>query len=75
MADHKSLADAAVDALAAVAQMDAGVTLEDFERHQVRTLKRMAEQTLTDAFRLARELAWLAEDVRKTAKDVKAGTT
>lgn len=71
MSDHKSLADAAVDALAAVSRMDAEVTNEDAERHQVRALKRLAEQTLTEAFRLARELAWIAEDVRKTAKEQK----
>lgn len=71
MSDHKSLADAAVDALAAVSRMDADVTNEDEARHQVRTLKRLAEQALTEAFRHARELAWLAEDVRKTAREAK----
>lgn len=67
MTDHKSLADNAVDALAAVARMEFGVTNEHDERHLIRNLKRHAEQALDNAFRLARELAWLAEDTRREA--------
>jgi hypothetical protein len=66
MAESRSLADSAVAALAAVSRMDMDVTNEDDERHHIRTLKRLAEQTLSDAFRHATELAYLAEDVRKT---------
>lgn len=65
MADRTSLADAAVDALAAVARMDWNVANEHDERHHIRSLKRLAETSLTDAFRQARELAWLAEDMHK----------
>jgi hypothetical protein len=66
MSEPRSLADSAVAALAAVRAMDQEVTNEHDERHQIRTLKRLAEQTLADAFRRASELAYLAEDVRKT---------
>jgi hypothetical protein len=66
MSEPRSLADSAVAALAAVHAMDQEVTNEHDERHQIRTLKRLAEQTLADAFRRASELAYLAEDVRKT---------
>jgi hypothetical protein len=71
MADQKSLADSAVDVLAAVSRMDFGLTNEHEERHQVRTLKRLAESALAEAFRHARDLAWLAEDVRKTSQDAR----
>jgi hypothetical protein len=68
MSEPRSLADSAVATLAAVRAMDAQTTNEHDERHQIRTLKRLAEQTLSEAFRAASELAWLAEDVRKTAQ-------
>jgi hypothetical protein len=72
MADRESLADQAVDALAAVARMGGNLTNEHEERHHVRTLKRLAEQKLTDAFRQARELAWLAEDMQREAEKRRA---
>jgi hypothetical protein len=65
VSDRKSLADQAVDALAAVARMDADVTNEDDLRYHVRSLKRIAEEHLGNAFRQARDLAWLAEDALK----------
>lgn len=73
MTDRSSLADRAIDALAAVARMDADVTNEHDERHHVRTLKRLAEEGLSEAFRHARQLAYLAEDVRRTAREQKEG--
>jgi len=72
MSDRKSLADDAVDALAAVGRMDFNVTNEHDERHLVRNLKRMAEQALEQGFRHARELAWLAEDTRREADKARA---
>jgi hypothetical protein len=69
MAEPKSLADAAVDALAAVSRMDFGLDNEHAERHHVRSLKRIAEQHLELAFRAARELAWLAEDARREGQE------
>jgi hypothetical protein len=71
MSDHKSLAAAAVDALAAIDRMDATVTNEHEERHHIRSLKRIADQILADAFRQARELAWLAEDVQRLAQQAR----
>jgi hypothetical protein len=62
-----SLADRAIKALSAVDRMDEGVTNENDERHHIRTLKRLAEQQLAEAFHQARELAYLAEEIRKNA--------
>lgn len=75
MAEFKpgSLADQAIAALAAVACMDDGLEIEHEERHQVRTLKRLAQKRLEEAFGAAQELAWLAEDVRKTAREAARG--
>jgi hypothetical protein len=58
-----SLADDAVSVLAAVRAMDEKMDLDHPERHSVRTLKRMAEQVLADAFRQAQGLAYLATDL------------
>lgn len=68
-----SLADDAVSALAAVRRMDDGVELEHDERHQVRSLKRYAEQTLAEAFHRAQELAFLASDIRKLGDERRKG--
>jgi hypothetical protein len=73
MSQHASLADRAVEVLAAVARMDEGVTNEHDERHHIRTLKRLAEEALTDAFRNARQLAYLAEDMRRAAQKQREG--
>jgi len=71
VSDHKSLAAAAVDALSAVDRMDAKTTNEHEERHHIRTLKRHAEQILSDALQRARELAWLAEDMHRAAQQAR----
>jgi hypothetical protein len=73
MSQAKSLSDSAVEALASVSRMDWGVTNEDDHRHQVRTLKRLAEQAMADAFRHAIELAWLAEDICRSEKEKSNG--
>ena len=69
-----SLADQAVSTLAAVARMDSNVTNEHPERHQVRKLKQLAEQTLADAMRRAMELAWFAEDIQTENRKSKEPT-
>jgi len=66
-----SLADQAVSALAAVQRMDAAITNEHEERHHIRTLKRLAEQSLDAAFRNAQELAYLAEQIHSDAQEVR----
>ena len=58
-----SLAESAVDALAAVRAMDANITNDHPQRHAVRYMKRLAETVLSDAFRQAHSLAWQAQDL------------
>lgn len=64
-----SLADKAVDAIAAVRAMGEGLGMEHPERHAVRDLKRAAEAILETALHQARGLAYTAEglstDMRK----------
>ena len=70
---EQSLADRAVEALAAVRAMDAGVELTHPERHAVRDLKRAAEAILDTALRQAYMLTHaaqnLSEDMRKKEKE------
>jgi hypothetical protein len=68
MNNTPSLADRAISALAAVARMDADVTNEHDERHHIRSLKRIAEQGLIEAFRNASELAYTAEDMHRSGE-------
>jgi hypothetical protein len=63
MSDYKSLADQAVSALAAVSAMDADMDMSHPERHSIRTLKRLAEARLSQAFREAHEFAFMATDI------------
>lgn len=66
---HLSLAEKAVDAIAAVRAMGEGLGMEHPERHAVRDLKRAAEAILETALHQARGLAYTAEglstDMRK----------
>ena len=66
---HLSLADRAVDAIAAVRAMGEGLGMDHPERHAVRDLKRAAEAILETALHQARGLAYTAEglstDMRK----------
>lgn len=66
---HQSLADKAVDAIAAVRAMGEGLGMDHPERHAVRDLKRAAEAILETALHQARGLAYTAEglstDMRK----------
>lgn len=67
--EHPSLADKAVDTIAAVRVMGDGLGMEHPERHAVRDLKRAAEEILETALRQARSLAYtaasLSTDMRK----------
>nr|WP_313269018.1 hypothetical protein [Stenotrophomonas geniculata] len=68
MADHPSLNDRAVAALAAVSAMDRGVRSNDPESTIVWQLKDQASGALADAFQRAHQLACLAETVRRDMK-------
>lgn len=65
MTQQPTLADLAVEALAAVKAIGAGVGLDDAERHIVRNMKRLAERNLESSFRLAIEIAEQAAQVSK----------
>ncbi|CAN7406169.1 hypothetical protein LJR074_002565 [Acidovorax sp. LjRoot74] len=65
MSNQQSLADAAVETLAAVRAMDNGIGLDNPERHVIRDLKRNAEALIADALRRARELAYAADAIRE----------
>lgn len=66
----ESLADLSVTALAAVQGMGASLTNDHPERHQVRMLKRHAETAIATAMRMAIEMAYQAEDLSKTFRDI-----
>ncbi|MBH1622411.1 hypothetical protein [Stenotrophomonas maltophilia] len=68
MADHPSLNDRAVAALAEVSAMDRDIGTDDPERHIVWQLKNQACAALSDAFQRAHNLAHLAETVRRDMK-------
>lgn len=72
MAENMSLADQAVQALAMVKAMDEGVDNEHPERHVVRSMKRVAQQSLEAAFRNAIDVAWMAKDLQETARKLEA---
>ena len=72
MAENMSLADQAVQALAMVKAMDEGVDNEHPERHVVRSMKRVAQQSLEAAFRNAIDVAWMAKDLKETARKLEA---
>lgn len=65
MSQQQSLADAAVETLAAVRAMDNGIDLTHRERHVIRDLKRNAEALIADALRRARELAYAADAIKE----------
>lgn len=59
-----SLADQAVETLAAVAAIGEGLTNDDPWRHAIRNLKRSAQDIITNALRQALDLAYQAEQLR-----------
>lgn len=67
---NMSLADQAVEVLAMVRTMDADMTNDRPERHQVRNLKRMAEAEIAEGLRRAAELAWMAKDLPSLVAEV-----
>lgn len=46
--------------------------MEQPERHAIRNLKHIAEYALTDAFRLAQDLSFQAQDLREMARQIEA---
>jgi hypothetical protein len=74
MAENMSLADQAVQALAMVKAMDASIENTDPHRHIVRGLKRMAEARLSQAFREAQEIAYMAQDLPALVDGVRLRT-
>ena len=64
-----SLADSAVDAIAAVRAMGEGMPADAPERHVVRNLKRMAEDIIGNALRHARDRAYQAEGLSKDMRE------
>ena len=72
---HPSLADQAVAALAAVRAMGQNLSDDAPERHNVRSLKRAAENIIGEAMRQAHDLAYTAEqmskDVSEAVKDAR----
>jgi len=67
---NMSLADQAVEVLGMVRAMDADMTNDRPERHQVRNLKRMAEAAIAEGLRRATELAWMAKDLPSLVAEV-----
>lgn len=69
---HLSLAEKAVDAIAAVRAMGEGLAMEHPERHAVRDLKRAAEAILETALHQARGLAYTAESLSTEMREEEA---
>ena len=65
MSQQQSLAEAAVETIAAVRAMDNGIDLTHPERHVIRDLKRNAEALIADALRRGRELAYAADAIKE----------
>lgn len=60
---QQSLADCVVDALAAVRAIEDDIDNDHQMRHVVRSMKRVAEQILSDAMRQATEIAYQAKKI------------
>lgn len=71
MAENRSLADEAVEAIAAVRAMSEGMDLNHPERHSVRNLKQAAEEVLRNAFRTAQTLAYMGSDLTSLVDNVR----
>lgn len=70
MVENMSLADKAVEVLGIVKAMDADMTNDRPERHQVRNLKRLAEAAIDEGLRRAAEIAWMAKDLPSLVAEV-----
>ncbi|MFY9480248.1 MAG: hypothetical protein WAQ08_21650 [Aquabacterium sp.] len=72
MSQHQSLADQAVETLAAVSAMTDALTNDHPERHAVRSLKPIAQDIISNALRQARDLAYQAEEMQREQRRVEA---
>lgn len=70
---NESLADRAVDALAEVRAIGENMDNEHSMRHTVRSMKRVAEQILSDAMRQATEIAYQAKRLVKDHDEAMKG--
>ncbi|KOC21160.1 hypothetical protein GL58_10730 [Comamonas testosteroni] len=65
MSQNQSLADQAVDTIAAIRNLDTGSNMDHPERHAVREMKRVASEIVTNALRQAQALVYSAESLQK----------
>lgn len=72
MSEHLSLADRAIQTLAAVKAMGADLDMSHPQRHAVRNLKHLAEQALATAFDQAFALSHQAQDLSELVATVRA---
>lgn len=68
MSERQSLADQAVQTLAAVSRIGEGMSNESPERHTIRSMKRIAEQAIESGLRIAMDLSYQAENLVKDLK-------
>lgn len=72
MSNQPSLAEFAVETLATVLKMDDDVTNDHPERHQIRAMKRIANQAIEQGLRTAWDLAAQARDLQRTMRQIEA---
>lgn len=72
---QQSLADRAVETLAAIREMDAGVDIGHVERHAIWGMKRTAEAILANAMSAAMDLAYQAQGLRDIGDAHRAAIT
>lgn len=64
MSQNQSLADQAVDTIAAIRSLDTSTNMDHPERHAVRDMKRMATEIVTNALRQAHALVYSAQSLQ-----------
>ncbi len=72
MSDNLSLADRAIETLAAIKSMGDGLGLDHPERHVVRDMKRLAERIVGDALDVAFQLTLKAEYISEFAREIES---
>lgn len=65
MSQNQSLADQAVDTIAAIRNLDTWTNMDHPERHAVREMKRVASEIVTNALRQAQALVYSAESLQQ----------
>ena len=65
MSQNQSLADQAVDTIAAIRNLDTGTNMDHPERHAVREMKRVASEIVTNALRQAQALVHSAQSLQQ----------